>query len=360
MTRIASGQRVAVRAPDWLGDLVMAEPALRALDERVAELGGSLTLLGAPALLSVLEGALPRAERRAAGEPSAWRGHDVAVLLTNSFRSAWQAFRSGIPCRVGYARDLRAPLLTFAVAPAREVGGVPARLGAAGRGRRYLPRPFGASCIELVHALGCVVRDPRPRIEPSPGARAAARARIAALAPAEPFVLACVGARANSAKGYPPELWTRALDRVGGAIVLAGGPGEEEAVRRVAAGLGSRALPCVDPIAGLPELAALASLAGVVATSDSGPRHVAAAVGARLVVVAGPTDPRHTADGTSRTTLLRTPVECGPCHRETCPLADEARHRCMSLVDPERVAAAIVAALSEAPRRPLERATAER
>jgi ADP-heptose:LPS heptosyltransferase len=109
----------------------------------------------------------------------------------------------------------------------------------------------------------------------------------------------------------------------------------------------------------LPELVALASLAEVVATADAGPRHVAAAAGARLVVVAGPTDPRHTADGTSRTTLLRVPVECGPCHRETCPLTGAARHRCMTLVDPGRVAQAIRGGLGEGRRPPRER-SAER
>jgi heptosyltransferase II len=340
VTRIARGWRVAARVPDWLGDLVMAEPALRALDARAAELGGTLTLLGNPALLAVLGDAMPRARRRSAGDPDAWRGHELAVLFTNSFRSAWSAFRAGIPHRVGYARELREVLLTDAISPAREVGGVPARLGIAGRGRRYLPRPFGATCVELVHALGCVVRDPKPRLEPTDGAREAARARLAEIA-GEPFVLACVGARPGSAKGYPPELWARALARVEQRIVLACGPGEEDAVRNVAAELGPRALACVDPIAALPELVALAVSAEVVATADTGPRHVAAAVGAPLVVVAGPTDPRHTADSTSGTTLLRTPVECGPCHRETCPLAGGARHRCMTLVDPLRVAAAI-------------------
>jgi heptosyltransferase-2 len=344
VTPLGRGERVAVRVPDWLGDLVMAEPALRALDTRVAELGGELTLLGELALLAVLGDALPRARRRDAASPDAWRGHDVAVLLTNSFRSAWQASRAGIPRRAGYARDLRRLLLTDSIVPAREVGAVPVRLGAAGRRPRYLPRPYGATCIELVHALGCVVRDPRPRLVPTARGLDDARERVRALG-GEPFVLACVGARAGSAKGYPPELWARALAGAGHRAVLAGGPGEEDAIRRVAAELGGRAVACVEPIAGLAELVALASLAQAVMTADSGPRHVAAATDAPLVVVAGPTDPRHTADHTARTTLLRVPVECGPCHREACPLRGELRNRCMTLVEPERVAEALRALL---------------
>jgi ADP-heptose:LPS heptosyltransferase len=56
--------------------------------------------------------------------------------------------------------------------------------------------------------------------------------------------------------------------------------------------------------------------------------------------VCGPTDPRHTADHLERTSLLREIVECGPCHREQCPLEDTRRHQCMLRIDPERVARA--------------------
>lgn len=339
-TRLERGERVLVRVPDWLGDLVMAEPALRALHERTRELGGSLTLVGKPHLLTVFGDAFAGCERRDARAPEAWRGHDVAVLLTNSFRSAWYALRAGIPRRFGWNRDLRAGLLTACWTPALERGGTPVGLGLPGGGRRRLPRPYGSTCVELVHWLGVTVRDTRPWLAAPPEARESAHRRLAELGlqPHEHFTLVNAGGRPGSAKAYPAERWTRVLASRGGRVVLVCGPGEEEALRQIEREIpGACAL--VDPVATLPELVALCERAELVLTADSGPRHVAAAVGASLVVVCGPTDPRHTADHTDRTRLVRVPVECGPCHRERCPLEGEAEHRCMRAIPPERVGA---------------------
>lgn len=339
------GARVLVRVPDWLGDLVMSEPTLRALDGRVRELDGALTLAGSPRLLEVLGDALPQARRVDASAASAWRGHDVALLLVNSFRSAWCAARAGIPRRVGWSRNLRGWLLSDALAPAREVGGIPLGLGLRGRYPRHLPRPFGAKCVELAGALGVAVVDTRPRLQPSAHGLDALRQRFASfgLAPDAAFVLANVGARAGSAKAYPPEHWSAALNELsrqrGEALVLVAGPGEEEALERVA-GAVAGAHACRAPLADLRELVALCAAARLVLTADAGPRHVALASGTPLVVIAGPSDPRHTADHTARTQLLRVEVPCGPCHRELCRLTGAAHHACMRGVEPGEVARA--------------------
>ena len=76
-------------------------------------------------------------------------------------------------------------------------------------------------------------------------------------------------------------------------------------------------------------------------TADSGPRHLAVGLERPLVVVAGPTDPRHTADHLERTALLRVRVPCGPCHRERCPLAGAEHHACMARVAPRGAARAL-------------------
>ncbi|MEW6074192.1 MAG: glycosyltransferase family 9 protein, partial [Planctomycetota bacterium] len=183
-------------------------------------------------------------------------------------------------------------------------------------------------------------------------ARAAARARLAAggVDPDAPFALASVGARPGSAKGYPPDLWSAALTAFAAEsrlpLVLAGGPGEEEAVRAVEVA-GAAVLRLVDPPADLPALVAFASLARVVLAADSGPRHVVAAAGAPVAVVLGPTDPRHGADHLETTRLVRVEVPCGPCHRETCPLAGAEHHACMRGVAPARLARAALELLAE-------------
>lgn len=327
--RLRGGERVLVRVPDWLGDLVMAEPALRALHERC----GALTLAGKPRLMEVLGDALPGCARVDAADAASWRGHDVAVLLVNSFRSAWTARRAGIARIVGWSRDARGWLLTDAYVPALERGGAPIGIGTVGRGARYLPRPFGSTCVELVQWLGASVSDPRPRLTATAAARERAERRLAQLgiAAGARFTLVNAGGRPDSAKAYPIAQWIEALRARREPLVLVCGPGEEASVRTLAAAL-PHARACIDEVAGLPELVALCERASLVLTADSGPRHIAAAVGAPLAVVCGPTDPRHTADFTERTRLARALVACGPCHRETCPNTGESHLRCMHSV----------------------------
>jgi heptosyltransferase-2 len=334
--RLRGDERVLVRVPDWLGDLVMAEPALRALAQRC----GRITLAGKPRLMEVLGDALPGCPRVDASELRNWRGHDVAVLFTNSFRSAWTARRARIPRVVGWARDARGWLLTHAFEPALERGSAPLGIGVVGRGARYLPRPFGSTCVELVQWLGVSVGDPRPRLRATVQARERANERLSGFGIAldAKFTIVNCGGRPGSTKAYPSELWLRALAPRREPLVLVCGPGEEASLREIAASL-SNAHACIEEVAGLPELVALCERASLMLTADSGPRHAAAAVGTPLVVVCGPTDPRHTADFTHATRIVRMPVVCGPCHRETCSQVGENALRCMRAVDPLRVGA---------------------
>lgn len=347
MSALQPGVKLAVRTPDWLGDLVMAEPTLRALDKRVKDLGGSLTFIGDTRLLEVFDGAFAGVDRATSTDPRSWRGHDVALLLVNSFRSAWQAARAGVRERIGYARDVRGWMLTQSIAPAREAGATPIGIGIHGRPPRYLPRPYGAACIELASALGVSVSDTHPRLRPSARGveECARRLRRAGLEAGAPYVLVNVGSRVGSAKGYPAAQWGAVLAALSPwrdePLLLVCGPGEEQQLHEARKHAGqATTFACLDPIASLPELVALCAGAKRVLTADAGPRHIANAVGARVVVACGPTDPRHTADHLARTTVLRVPVECGPCHREVCPLGGADELRCMRSIEPERVARA--------------------
>jgi heptosyltransferase-2 len=344
--------RVLVRVPSWLGDAVMAEPAIRALAGRVG--APNLSLAGPAPFTELLASGLPGACTLAPQAVRSWRGHDVAVLFTNSFRSALSALRAGIPRRVGWARDGRSPLLTDAAGPAREAGKTPPHLGCHGLWPRPLPRPFGTSCIELVGLLGVGVAGTRPRLAPDERALAACERRLAGfgLAAGEPYIVANVGARPGSAKAYPPQQWVRALDalreRVDTPVLLVCGPAEESLAHDVAGAARPGLRLCVDPVAGLGELLALFGRARLVLSADGGPRHLAVSTGAPLVTVAGPTDPRHTADHLGSTRLFRERVDCGPCHLERCPIVGEAHHACMRRVEPTQLAVAALELLATA------------
>lgn len=336
--------RLLVRLPNWLGDLVMSEPVLRAIDE-----GGGATLVGARRLLTAFDGQLPNCERLCDDRPSAWRGHDAALLLTGSFRSAWTAWRAGIPVRAGLARDGRGFLLTHAITPARERGATPLGLGVRGKGRRWLPRPFGGVCVEVAGLLGIEVSERRPRLMPAWEVREQIRGRLEALglARGESFVAINVGGRPGSAKAAPAELWSAMLSafalRSKLPVVLVCGPGEEALLEVVAAGHSKgRAFALGGPPLDLRELTALFAEARLVVSADNGPRHLAVAVGTPIVVVFGPTDPRHTADHLGNTRWVRAPMACSPCHLELCPLSGPAHRACFHRVDPDEVARALL------------------
>jgi len=356
--RLRGGERVLIRIPSWLGDTVMAEPALRALyDWQVQQdLGGSLTLAGPPALLDLLRSSFPLArflplvpeDRR---DWQNWRGHDVALLLTGSFRSAWMAFRASIPELVGWSRDGRGLLLTTGITPARERGGTPLGLGRRGRSRRWLPRHFGATCIELLGHIGVVVRETRPRLAASELAREELKVRLAAegLSGDEPFIAFNAGGRADSAKAVPNRLWTEALRESTTLrslrLVIVAGPGEERRAEELGAAC-SEAVVLTRPVVNLDQQLALFERASLLLTGDMGPRHLAVACGTKQVVLVGPTDPRHTADFLEETRVVRRVVPCGPCHLERCPLGGDDLHRCMIGQDTSAIATAALSLLS--------------
>jgi lipopolysaccharide heptosyltransferase II len=336
-----------VRIPRWLGDVVMAEPALRALERRF---GGSMTLAGAPGLLELIAPSAPRARHLACGrrpDPADWRGFDTALLLDGSVASAWVALRAGIPERVGWAVGPRGLLLTDGPRPALERGRTPLGLGRHRRRPRKVPRPFGASAQELVARLGVWVDDPCPRLEVQGPALESARAwrAGAGVDPATPFLLLQAGARPGSAKGIPAERWARVIGELRelgfeAPVFALAGPGEEPAAREVAQAAGVHAV--VDPVANLPELLAWCSDASLVLCTDSGPRHLARAAGATRVTLIGPTDPRHTSDAQVGERLLRVELDCGPCHRERCPLDGVQQRACMLDISPGRIADAVL------------------
>ncbi len=312
--------RVVV-APNWLGDCVMALPVLRAMKRARPEQG--LTVLarrGAAALFraegsadAVLErtGLLGDARRLRAGRfAEAW-------LLPNSLRSAIAPWLAGIPVRIGYDTDHRGPLLTHAPRP--------------GSRTEHQLRDYDA----LLQSRGIEPDLAAPRLPVTAKAldRAASSLEAAGVDRDEPLALLAPGAAFGWTKRWPPERYGALGDLLtasglAGAIVI--GPGEEALGAAVAAAARAR-LPVLgadlDPL----ELAALFSFARVVVSNDSGPMHLAAAVGVPVVAFFGPTDPGRTAPTGSPSRILDRYVFCSPCFLKQCPYG----HECMREITPE-------------------------
>lgn len=328
----------------------MAEPALSACAEALAagRLAG-VSIAGPRRFLGLLEGQLPGV--RPLQEDESWRGHDAALFLDGSLRSLWRGRCAGIGARWSWWSGGRFLLANRGYFPARECGATPLHLGRHGRGARKLPRPFGADCAELLGSAGLAVVARAPRLVPSEGGRARARARLLELGfePGEPFVALDASTRPGSSKGVPVAQWAAVLEELRGAgaprVLLLSAPGEEASPRELFAQLPDRTA-LLDPPPDLAELSGLLELSSLFLGADSGPRHLAAAVGAPAVVLYGPSDPRHTADHTERTRRLAGQVACGPCHRERCaaPLGDRA---CFAAIPPAAVVGAVLDALAE-------------
>lgn len=356
--RIDAHAGVLLRLPNWLGDLVAVEPAVRALHRAiVVDAGGALTLVAPGRLLSLFDGRFDGARRLALEDGSSrWRGHGTAVLFTGSWRSAWTALRAGIGVRVGQARDGRGLLLTAGVRPALERGAGalgPGQLGPALRGAghlgsgrpasvptgswpRYAPRAVAAVATELCGLVGVAVPDPAPRLVPRPEAVAAVERELADLQN-RPFTLLNAGGRAGSAKALTPVEWGRALAGLDpdAELVLAFGPGEESGARELtrsaaATGRSLRLFAGGQRAPTLHEYLALLARSERFVTTDTGPRHLARALGTPTIVLFGPTDPRHTlSDSRGRERLVQGRATCSPCHQERCPLTGADERACL-------------------------------
>jgi heptosyltransferase-2 len=328
-------QRVLVRFPNWLGDTVLALPTLRAL--RTALPVAELWCLG-PWVGTILETETGVARRLAPPRRLGARlaqarrlqqaRFDLALILPNSFETALAGWLSGARWRVGYGAGRRR-LLTHAVATESE------------------PVHQVTSYLRLLAPLGVDTRPatPTPPTLTVDTARRVAARRLLdeASLPPGPRVGLQLGAALGPAKLWPPErigqLATR-LEKRGIAVLLLGAPQAARLADAVQAAAPApiRSLVGRDTPALLPAL--IAELDAFVG-ADSGPAHVAAAVGVAAVTLFGPTDPRLTAPvGPGQHALWHQPA-CGPCFLRECPID----HRCLRSIEVEEVEAAVLVAL---------------
>jgi heptosyltransferase-2 len=337
---VSDPARVVVRAPNWLGDAVMALPAMAgirrafAADTLIVAARGSIAPLfeertpAAPDEILTLDDATETERLRSARA-------GTIVLLPNSFRAAWTARRSGIAERWGYATAGRGFLLTRRVARSRS---------AVHQAEYY---------AALARGLGCEVPQPAvPQLEASPRSRESAAAMLAAagLAPVTPLVGFAPGAAYGHAKQWPPQRVAEVIARlaaVGIAAVLVGARDDRDTGRAIESSLPARPGGRMVNLIGR---TSLRDLVGVIArcaafvSNDSGAMHIAAALGVPLTAIFGPTDERATAPSApaGAVDLLVKDVFCRPCMLRECPID----HRCMKRIDVDSVFASVMAHLS--------------
>lgn len=334
--------KILVRATNWVGDAVMAVPALEAI--RRAQQGAEITILARPWVTDLYRGqtfadriiefdttgsdrgplALERVARALRREK-----FDRALLLQNAFQAAWLAWRARISERIGYARDARSWLLTRAIRVPK---------------RGEIPAHEAYYYLELLRRAGWIDRLPvlepiRLHVDPAAVERANSRL-LDAGAPAGAIRIAIApGAAFGSAKCWDPGRYAALADRLiadfGAIVILFGTASEREVTERIAALMRFQPVNLAGktPVGELPALFAACNL---FVGNDSGAMHVAAAVGLPVVAIFGPTDPEGTAPVTPQLTLVQQHVSCSPCFLRHCPVD----HRCMTRVTVDAVYAA--------------------
>ncbi len=335
---------LAVFLPNWIGDAVMATPALRALRNHFA--GARIVGVLKPYVAGVLEGSdwfdhliLTNGGRWSQGlVATAWKLRreriDLAVLFPNSLRSALTSWLGGSRRIAGYDRYGRAPLLSDVLEPDRLPDGT------------LRVSPILDAYNRLVEHIGC----PRPGYDlelfTTPGDEAAAERvwDLAGLGDYPEVVCLNPGAAFGAAKHWPAEYFASlARDLVErrdcGVLVLCG-PGERELAREIVQRVARPAVVSLGEMSGRggpkPSLGltkACIRRADLLVTTDSGPRHFAHAFDRPVVTLFGPTHIGWTETYHPRALHLQKPVECGPCQRRVCPLD----HRCMRELLPGEV-----------------------
>jgi len=355
--RLGSPIKIMVRATNWVGDAIISLPALEGLRARfpdteivvVAKPWVAELYANHPAFFRLLvydpEGE-HRGRRGFAGFiESLRREHfEAAILFQHAFHAAWIAWRAGIPARIGYATDGRRPFLTEAIR-------LPQRGYLGHQSSEYLELLFRSGLLEQRPPGAREVRLPVTK-----GERRSAVDALKALGLGGPrcFVGLNPGASFGPAKRWPVDRFAALGDRLVGALgadVLVFGSKAERPLAE-AVGRAMQHTPLV--LAGtttLRQWMALTERCRLVVANDSGPMHVAAAVGVPVVAIFGSTDEQATGPLSPWARVIRQPVPCSPCGFRQCPID----FRCMlgvTVDEVHRASLELVAAHESARERP--------
>ena len=369
-----SPSRILVRGVNWLGDAVMTTPALRRLRERFPH--ARITLL-TPAKLAALwlhhpsiDNLIafgPEESALAIGQRLRSERFDLALVLPNSPRSALECRAGRIGLRVGYAGSWRDWFLT---------GTVPRRPGHMGMTKRSpreirrlnrtaehspVPPPAAHQLHDYLHLVAALGANPAvlaPHLEITPAemeqtrlALLGGRANTATKGMAGlslPLLGLNPGAEYGPAKRWPPENFVAATRQVSRRLgpclwLLFGGVGDWRLCHEITQAMGDRAINLAGRTS-LRDLMGLLKLCRVLLTNDTGPMHLAAALGTPVVVPFGSTSWALTGPGVPGDSLhrfLTVSSPCAPCFRRTCPID----FRCMTRLSPHLVTEAVMAVL---------------
>ncbi|MBS0604891.1 MAG: lipopolysaccharide heptosyltransferase II [Verrucomicrobia bacterium] len=332
-------RNIIVRMPNWIGDLVMATPILS--DLRRAYPKARITAMCRSPICELLKedpeidelfcfskasGFGRRAERRSIIEKLRRGNYDLGILLTHSFSSAWWFWLGKVQNRLGYECNGRKLLLTHSLPFPEKIQ------------RQHLVVTYKM----LLEPLGLPVSDAPPRLYLSSKEINDAKVLLRQHGIPDGALVVGInpGATYGSAKCWLPERFREVTDKLLKDkeiyIVYFGDQATANLVKEICAGLPSRVVNLAG-MTSLRELSSLISACDVILTNDSGPMHIADALGTPIVALFGSTSEIVTGPYRSGT-LIHKHVECSPCYQRTCPID----FRCMKRIEADEVYEAII------------------
>ena len=333
---MAHAKTLAVRCPNWVGDIVMATPVFECLRANLpqARIIGVLkkSTQGILADSPWFDDFIDLGDKSwAAFQLMRTRLHEarpeVAILLANSLRSALTMRLSGIKTLYGYRREWRSGLLAGGPTVTRNGHGI-------------VPIPMTDYYLEICRWLGLQVpAQTRPKLFIGEPLRRRGEALLKKYGVHQTDVLVGLnpGASFGSSKCWPAEYFAELAKmcrrRLHAKIVVLSGPGEDDIVQAIIDTAHTDVIDTRPDRVDLELLKPLVQRCHLMITNDTGPRHYAVAFDIPTVVIMGPTDPRYTDSNMDGTVVVRKELDCSPCHKKVCP----KQHECMREIKPTEV-----------------------
>ena len=339
-------QKILVSCPNWVGDVVMATPALDCIRQNFPQ-ARLIGLIRRYARGVVEDGPwfddLIEINDKTIGGIFKLVSHlrrlkpDLSLVLPNSFRSALIARLGGVKLIYGYRRNGRSALITGGPQPWRN-------------NNHITPRPMVEYYMEICRWLNF---NPPAQLKPqlyysdSTIERGARLIKSYGIAPGDLVIGMNPGAKFGSSKCWPPEYFARLAEMISKKwdckILLFIGPGEQNIGHQIVNISRIKVINTGPDNVSLELLKPMIQRCQLLITNDTGPRHYAVSFDVPVVVIMGPTDPRYTNANLEKTIVLRRDIDCVPCHEKECAL----HHECMAEILPQEVMGAIEQLLQE-------------
>jgi len=318
-----------IRCPNWVGDIVMAIPAIDCFRNNFPEAKiVGIVKKRAQGILKDgpwFDGFIDSDDKSRGGFRRMTKQirqckADMAVLFPNSVRSLLSVRLGGVKEVYGYRRDFRGLFLNGGPKPVYNKHGI-------------LPVPMTEYYLGICRWLGLNVPDKtRPKL--FIGQDVLKRAELLfqkhGIQSKDLVIGINPGASFGASKCWPAEYFAELAElcekELGAKILLLAGPGEESIVEAIVQNSRAKIIDTHKDKVDLELLKPVVRRCNLLVTNDTGPRHYAVALDVPVVVIIGPTDPRYTASNLDRTIVIRKEMDCSPCHKKICP----REHQCMT------------------------------